>query len=155
MSNRESALNASWETARARPMAALSSSTSPYASTRGWHFETRRLYINEVSPKSPVLVTMLITMERELRSAQGSGAALHDALISLQTIDDRRSQLTPVGWRANLSALNGVGEEPRLDEHGGTRGVTQHREPRAVHAPVVYRYSLCKPFLPLVPEHHV
>src|SRR5437762_7738710 len=43
---------------RARPSAALNSSTHPYASTRGSAFETRRPYINDVSPLSPVLVTM-------------------------------------------------------------------------------------------------
>src|ERR1051325_6584159 len=43
---------------RARPSAALNSSTLPYASTRGAAFESRRPYINDVSPLSPVLVTM-------------------------------------------------------------------------------------------------
>ena len=36
--------------ARARPRAVFSSSTLPYASTRGWHLETRRLNINAVVP---------------------------------------------------------------------------------------------------------
>src|SRR5262249_20026691 len=43
---------------RARPSAALNSSTHPYASTRRSAFDTRRPYINDVSPWSPVLVTM-------------------------------------------------------------------------------------------------
>src|SRR5205809_7739834 len=43
---------------RARPSAALNSSTHPYASTRGSAFDNRRPYISDVSPLSPVLVTM-------------------------------------------------------------------------------------------------
>src|SRR5512132_4392724 len=43
---------------RATPSAALNSSTHPYASTRGAAFDNRRPYISDVSPLSPVLVTM-------------------------------------------------------------------------------------------------
>src|SRR6476660_7093517 len=43
---------------RARPSAARNSSTHPYASTRGSAFDNRRPYISDVSPLSPVLVTM-------------------------------------------------------------------------------------------------
>src|SRR4030095_15670626 len=43
---------------RATPSAALNSSTHPYASTRGSAFDSRRPYISDVSPLSPVLVTM-------------------------------------------------------------------------------------------------
>src|SRR5262245_14815815 len=50
----------SFAIARAMPMAALSSSTAPEASTRGWDLRTRRLYIRPVVPSSPVFVTMLM-----------------------------------------------------------------------------------------------
>src|SRR5208282_4714994 len=51
--------------ARARPSAAFSSSTAPQASSRGWLLETRRLYISALVPLSPVLVTMLISFDRQ------------------------------------------------------------------------------------------
>ena len=42
--------------ARATPIVAFSSSTSPYASTRGWLFGTRPPPKSPVSPVSPVFV---------------------------------------------------------------------------------------------------
>ena len=45
--------------ARAWPRAAFNSSTAPPASMRGSDFETRRLYIRPVSPRSPFLVAIL------------------------------------------------------------------------------------------------
>ena len=48
--------DASGRAARAAPMSELSSSTSPYAATRGWSFGTRPPPKSPVSPLSPVLV---------------------------------------------------------------------------------------------------
>src|SRR2546425_1133271 len=48
--------NPGGSSARASPMAALSSSTCPYASTRRWSFGTRPPPNSPVSPASPVLV---------------------------------------------------------------------------------------------------
>src|SRR5205814_4156986 len=53
-----SEINLSVETDLAKPRAAVSSSTQPYASTRGSPFDTRWPYIRDVSPLSPVLVTI-------------------------------------------------------------------------------------------------
>src|SRR5438034_1445888 len=47
-----------FERARARPSAAINSSRHPYASTRVSLLGTRRPYMSDVSPLSPVLVTI-------------------------------------------------------------------------------------------------
>jgi hypothetical protein len=51
-------MNGSVLLTRATPSAAFSSSTAPYAATRGSLFGTRRPYINDVSPESPVFVAI-------------------------------------------------------------------------------------------------
>src|SRR5256885_7548529 len=62
-------MNESCAEARARPSAEFSSSTEPYASTRGSVFGTRRPYMSEVSPSSPVFVAIDI-----LQNANGESA---------------------------------------------------------------------------------
>jgi len=59
--------------ARASPMAALSSSTAPQASTDESDLETRRWYINTVIPWSPVLVTIDMGQELLRQGRKGRG----------------------------------------------------------------------------------
>src|SRR4030095_9292113 len=80
---------------RARPSAALNSSTHPYASTRGSAFDNRRPYISDVSPLSPVLVTMDMSSEAgvlECWSKGVMGSSPHHLLLHY-SIPVTRSQV--------------------------------------------------------------
>src|SRR5947207_5914748 len=88
---------------RARPNAALNSSTLPQASTRGSAFDSRRPYINDVSPLSPVLVTM------DISKLYGRFCELRKLSELIQTpykLTDRRLRLSLFHhWRANPLAF--------------------------------------------------
>src|SRR5438045_2634158 len=77
--------NFSLERDRARPSAAVSSSMQPQASTCGSAFGTRRPYMSEVSPLSPVLVTIDIRMvgrlTRSLPLSRPDGLPVHAARV--------------------------------------------------------------------------
>src|SRR4029077_3828624 len=73
----------------ARPSAAFNSSTQPYASTRGSALDTRRPYISEVSPASPVLVAMDIRELTTRTSATNQLPSIRRFCISTSRLSNR------------------------------------------------------------------